>query len=154
MRSAAIAALVSLMAGAASAQERAHVTFPVPAVAIQAGDTLTEEMIVERTLIANATALRTHHTLRASVVGRVARRAIAAGSAIPLNALREAHVFKEGERVALAFASGALSIRGAGIALQPGVVGSPVRVRNVDTGVIVNGVVRADGSVEIDGSGS
>jgi flagella basal body P-ring formation protein FlgA len=37
------------------------------------------------------------------------------------------------------------------LALQPGIVGSMVRARNVDTGVILNGVVRPDGRIEVGG---
>jgi flagella basal body P-ring formation protein FlgA len=152
MRSALIAAALAAMAGVAHAGDGAAVSFPVPSVAIQAGDTLSEDLVVERKLVANAVALRTHHTQRASVVGKVARRPLAAGAAIPLNALREAHAFKEGQRVEVEFAAGGLSIRGSAVALQPGIVGATVRVRNVDTGVVVSGTVRPDGSVEVGGS--
>ena len=127
------------------------VEFPVPSVTILVGDTITDDLVVERRLVANAAAIRTHHTTRASIVGKVARRVLPAGAAIPLNALRDAHVFREGERVNLEFSSGALSIRGSGIALGPGVVGQSVRVRNSDTGVVLSGVVRADGSIEVGG---
>jgi flagella basal body P-ring formation protein FlgA len=126
--------------------------FPVPAVTISAGDMLSDELIVERKLAANAAALRMYHTSRAGIAGKVARRTIPAGSAIPVNALRDAYVFREGERVTLELAIGGLSIRGTGVALQPGIVGQTIRVRNIDTGVIVSGVVRSDGSVEVGGS--
>jgi flagella basal body P-ring formation protein FlgA len=110
---------------------------------------LTDEMVTARRLVASAAALRTHYTSRQSVVGKVAGRPLPAGAAIPLNALREAHAFKDGERVVVVYASGGLSIRATGIALQPGIIGGTARVRNVDTGVVVSGVVRQDGSVAV-----
>lgn len=146
-----IAAASSLASFAAGAGERAAVRFPVPAIPVTAGDTIADDMLTERELIANDAAVRTHHTQRAAIVGKVARRSLPAGMAIPLNALREIHLFKEGERVVMEFQSGGLSIRGTGIALQPGVAGQPARIRNLDTGVIVTGTVRADGSVEVGG---
>jgi flagella basal body P-ring formation protein FlgA len=81
----------------------------------------------------------------------VAKHILPAGSAIPVNALREPYVFKEGERVELSFTSGDLAIRGFGIALQPGVVGQAVKLRNPETGIVVTGVVQADGSVSVGG---
>ena len=126
-------------------------SFPVPAVVIHAGDVLSDDMLVDRRLVANRIALRTHYTSRNQIVGKVARRPLAAGAAIPMNALREPYAFQEGERVVVEYASGGLSIRGIGTALQPGVVGSSVRVRNLDTGIIVNGVVQDDGRIEVGG---
>jgi flagella basal body P-ring formation protein FlgA len=148
MRLLLLAAALSL-ASAAAAETTG--LFLVPTVAIQTGDTITDEMIGERRLIANAVALRTHVTARDEVVGKVARRPIRAGAAIPLNALQMPQVFKEGERVTLEFRHGGISIRGAGVALQTGIAGKAVRVRNADTGTIVSGIAQADGSVAVGG---
>lgn len=126
-------------------------SFPVPTVTVRAGDVLSDDIVIERRLIANQVALRTHYTIRNEVVGKVARRPLAAGAAIPINALREPFAFKEGERVVVEYASGGLRIRAMAVALQPGIVGSSARARNVDTGVIVNGVVHSDGRIEVRG---
>jgi flagella basal body P-ring formation protein FlgA len=134
-----------------AAAEHEATLFPVPRVALQPGDTLADHLVGERRLIAGAAARRAYYTTRDAVVGKVARRALPAGAAIALNAVRDAYLFKEGERVTLELASRGLSIRGAGVALQPGSVGQSVRVRNIDTGVIVSGVVKADGAVEVGG---
>ena len=77
--------------------------FPVPSINIGAGDMITNEMLTEKRLIANAIAQRTHFTSRNALVGKVAKRPIAVGSAIPINAVRDAYVFKEGERIKLQF---------------------------------------------------
>jgi len=127
------------------------VSFPVPTVTIRAGEVLDDEMLMERRLVANQIALRTHYTSRDQVIGKVARRPLAAGAAIPMNALRDAYAFKEGERVVVEYTSGGLRIRGMAIALQPGVIGGSVRARNLDTGVVLNGVVQSDGRVEVGG---
>lgn len=146
-----MAVVLLVQSHGASSSDLEATNFPVPNVAIQVGETLTENLIVERRLVANPIALRTHHSSREGVIGKVALKRLAAGAAIPLNALRSSHVFKEGERVTVEFLSGALSIRTVGVALQPGVIGGPVKVKNIDTGTIVTGVVRSDGIVEIRG---
>ncbi|MGE0629215.1 MAG: flagellar basal body P-ring formation chaperone FlgA [Hyphomicrobiaceae bacterium] len=142
---------VLVAASPVTAGDRATYSFPVPSVTINAGDKLTDELVVERDLVANSVALRTYFTAKDQVVGKVAKRVIRAGAAIPINALREDYVFKEGERVMLEFTSGGLSIFGAGLAIQPGVIGEPVRVRNIDTGVVVTGVVKPNGRVAVEG---
>lgn len=144
-------AALCLAGHGAQAGEPQTTGFPVPSVPIMVGETLSAELIIERQLVANTMAIRTHYTNRDAVVGKVARRPLPAGAAIPLNALRDPVAFKEGDRVSIEYASGGLSIRATAIAVQPGVVGQAVRVRNVDTGAILSGVVRPDGSVEVGG---
>lgn len=125
---------------------------PVPSVTVRAGDVIVNSAIDYRKLIVNEAAARSYVLAREQVVGKVARRSLPAGAAIPLNAIREPWLFKDGERVAIQFASGGLNIRGAGVALQPGVVGELINVRNIDTGVNVRGIVQPDGSVQVEGN--
>lgn len=146
-----MAAMLAGFATSAVAETAASFSFPVPVVTLRAGDVLTEELVVDRQLFANAQALRTYLTSRAAVIGKVAKHVLPAGSAIPVNALREPYAFKEGERVEVSFTSGGLAISGFGVALQPGVVGQAVKLRNPETGIVVTGVVQADGSVSVGG---
>lgn len=133
-----------------SAQAHAGgMALPVPTVTILQGDVLADELVGEDRFIVNARQVQGFHTSREAVIGKVARRVLPAGHAIPINALREPWVFKEGERVAIVFASGGLSIEATGIALEPGIAGKLISVRNADTGLIVRGVVDASGRVEI-----
>lgn len=138
-----------MAAGPAAADGMA---IPVPNFAVRAGEVMTGDGLVERKMVVGESAARTYVVTREQAVGKVARRALAAGAAIPLNALREPWLFKDGERIAIHFASGGLNIRGAGVALQPGVLGELINVRNIDTGVMVRGTVQTDGSVQVEGN--
>lgn len=122
---------------------------PVPTVTILQGDVLAEELIGEDRFIVNARQVQGFFTSRDAVVGKVARRVLPAGHAIPINALRDPWVFKEGDRVPIVFAFGGLSIEATGIALEPGIAGKLISVRNSDTGLIVRGVVAVSGRVEV-----
>lgn len=122
---------------------------PVPTVTILQGDILADTLIVEQSVTASQRVLRNYYTSRDAVLGKVARRVLPAGHAIPINALREPYVFKEGERVSLVFNTGGLSIEASGIALEPGVSGKMISVRNADTGVVVRGSVQENGSVQV-----
>jgi flagella basal body P-ring formation protein FlgA len=122
---------------------------PVPTVTILQGDVLADELVGEQRFIVTGRQVQGFHTSREAVVGKVARRVLPAGHAIPVNALREPWVFKEGDRVSLVFTTGGLSIEATGIALEPGVAGKLISVRNADTGIIVRGVVHASGRVTV-----
>lgn len=142
------AGLMVATAGAAAAQS-SGVLMPVPTSTLYQGDVLSEDMLTEQRFFPSASQLPAYHTSREAVVGKVARRVLPAGHAIPINAIREPYLFKEGERVSLVFTTGGLSIEASGFAIQPGVLGNMVSVRNADTGIVVRGIVQADGRVQV-----
>ena len=142
--------LVQVMSSAASSQTET-LRFPVPSIPLSPGDVITNDVLVDRALVANAVAQKAYVIDRDAIIGKIARRALAAGAAIPLSAVREPFVFQEGQRVIIDYTDGSLSIQGAGIALQPGAVGQTVRIRNIETGVIVTGVVLPSGGVSVGG---
>jgi flagella basal body P-ring formation protein FlgA len=144
-----IAAGFMIAAASAAMAQAGGVTMPVPTTTLYQGDVLTEDMLTEQRFFPSASQLPAYHTSREAVVGKVARRVLPAGHAIPINALREPYLFKEGERVSLVFTAGGLSIEASGFAIQAGVVGSMISVRNADTGIIVRGIVQADGRVQV-----
>lgn len=141
---------VLLQHTAAGAAETA-IPFPVPASPIRSGETISDGMLAERNLVANAVAQRSYATSREALVGKVARRALPAGAAVPLSAVREPYAVSEGQRVTLEYRDAGLSIQCAGVALQAGAPGQEIRVRNVETGLVVSGLVRPNGSIAVGG---
>jgi flagella basal body P-ring formation protein FlgA len=144
-------AVVAILAAATPsvASGPSATSIPVPTITIMQGDVVGDEHLFDQNVVASEKVLRNYFTSREAVVGKVARRVLPKGHAIPINAVREPYMFKEGERVALVFATGGLSIETSGVALQPGVVGTMVNVRNVDTGIIVRGTVKENGTVQV-----
>jgi len=90
---------------------------------------------------------------RIDVVGKAARRTLLPGRAIPLAAIDNPRVIRSGGEVTMVYIDGALTITTTGAALQDGSVGETVKVRNTDSGVTVQGRVRADGSILVGGGG-
>lgn len=129
-----------------------QVTVPLAAVTIYPGDVVKRELLQERTISVRSSLAKSYFTSHEELVGKVAVRVLPTGKAIPLNAVRDPHVFKEGQRVTLNYGDGGLAITGAGQALQPGVVGRTVNVKNLDTGIVVRGEVLADGTVSVGGA--
>ena len=83
------------------------------------------------------------------VSGFVSTRTLLPGRTIPVAALREAWTVERGKSVEMVFAGNGLVITAPGMSLENATAGALVKVRNMDSGVIVSGVVRSDGSVQV-----
>lgn len=121
----------------------------LPIVTIYPGNVIKRDLLIERGVPPRTHAYKSYHASIETIVGKVAVRVLQAGKAVPLNAVRDPYVFKEGQRVTLVFSDGGLVITATGQATQPGVVGQTINVKNLDSGVVVRGVVQPDGNVAV-----
>ncbi|MGX5667897.1 flagellar basal body P-ring formation chaperone FlgA [Rhizobium daejeonense] len=83
------------------------------------------------------------------VIGKVSKRTLVPGRTIPVSSLREPFAVQRGSTMRMTVNTGGMTISAAGTPLQDAMVGDVVRMRNLDTGVIVSGTVMADGTVEV-----
>lgn len=141
-----LAALVLSSLPAAAASQKA---LPVPATTISAGEVIREDALVERGFAPNMPGIEAFFDSKTFVVGRAARRTLLPGQPIPTNAVEDPRVVTRGVPVRVVVEDQGLMIIAYGVPLQSGGVGSLIRVRNVDTGVVVMGVVQPDGSIRI-----
>jgi flagellar basal body P-ring formation protein FlgA len=142
----AVALLGLAFAGAAAAEER---RLPVPAVTIRPGEVIKEEMIAERAFASNLLGVALFIEARPGLLGRMARRTLVPGQPIPVNAVEDSWSVTRGAAVKIVVEENGLSIVAYGSALQSGAAGTLIPVRNVDTGVIIRGIVEPDGSVRV-----
>jgi flagella basal body P-ring formation protein FlgA len=144
----ALAAGLWLASGlAALAQD---LTPPTPRVVIYPGDIIAEDMLSD--LPSNtARGVGAYAQTYSAVIGKMARRTLLPGQAIPIAAVDNPRLVSNGGEVKLVFVDGGLSIVTTGSALQDGSVGELVKVRNDDSGVTVSGVVQPDGAVLVSG---
>ena len=123
---------------------------PTPKVVIYPGDIIHNDMLSD--LPADtARGVGPFAETRSAVVGKMARRTLLPGGAIPLSALDFPRLVVNGAVVSLVYIEGGLSISAVGMALQDGAAGDFVKVRNDDSGVTVIGVVQPDGAVRVSG---
>ncbi len=123
---------------------------PSPKAVIYPGDTISEDMLTETPL--TAPSYSGPVALAADdVVGMMAIRTLLPGVSIPMSAVAPPRLFRAGAPVKMLYIDGGLQITASGAALQDGVVGQTVTVRNDDSGVTVSGRVRSDGSVLVSG---
>jgi flagellar basal body P-ring formation protein FlgA len=140
--------LTGLSLGCAGLDARADdKMLPVPSVAVPAGAAIRADMLVERGFAPNSPGLGALVESKDRLVGRVARRTLLPGQPIPANAVDEPGTVTRGVPVKLIVMDDGLTIVAYAAPLQSGGVGARIRLRNLDTGVIVMGIVQPDGTV-------
>jgi flagella basal body P-ring formation protein FlgA len=145
-------ALMALALVAGSAPAFAQEVVLIPNRVIYPGETVEMASLKEVTLkpgkiIPPAVSIRA-----ADIEGKVAKRTLLPGRYIPTASLREAWLVEQGAAVQVTYVSGVLTISASAVTLQSGAAGDLVRVRNIDSGKVLSGVVMADGSIRVGAS--
>lgn len=150
MKKSLLVMLVAIFAAGIAAHANAQsIILPVPAVTIYPGDTIKESMLKERSFLSTFRSRAAVIETPVQLIGKVARRTLLPGEAIPTNAVDDAQLVTRGSTTQIIFQEDGLTISAIGSPLQSGSLGEQIRVRNVDTGRIILGVVQADGTVRI-----
>ena len=131
---------------AAAAERR-----PVPALTIYPGDIIHENMLTDAE-VSDAAASAAFASNRTMLLGKVARRTLLPGQAIPTNAVGEPKLVTIGARVRLVYQEDGLIISTYASALQAGAAGDFVSVRNLESGITIGGTIASDGSVHVGAS--
>ncbi len=85
----------------------------------------------------------------ADLAGRLTRRAIPAGVVLTADALDAAYIIYRGQSVTLAATAGGLEVRASGVALANAATSQRVRVRNLLSLKVVEGVAESAGVVRV-----
>lgn len=128
----------------------ANVELPVPRQTIMAGTEISHQDLIERKFpsrTAHQFAVSTH---RAQLVGMVARRTLLPGQPVPVKSVEKPILVRRGEPARLVFREQGLVIIMQVESLQNGGAGSFVRVRNIDSGLVVSGRVQNDGTIRVE----
>ncbi|HEY8163083.1 MAG TPA: flagellar basal body P-ring formation chaperone FlgA [Methylocystis sp.] len=136
----------ALFVGTALADGR---VVPTARITIYPGDRIDESMLEDVEVSLDSTSQKGVIESRNELVGKVARRTLLPGQAIPSIAVENPRLVKIGSQVKIMFSEDGLVITALGMALQAGSVGDLVRVRNQDSGLMVNGVVQSDGTIRV-----
>jgi flagella basal body P-ring formation protein FlgA len=143
---AAIAGATVWLATGAVAGER---LYPVPRVTIYPGDKFDDARLEDQPLPFEPGPENGIVELRRDLIGKVSRRTLLPGQPIPLSAVENPRIISVGAQVRIIFAEDGLFITALGVALQQGAIGEVIRVRNHDSGLMVNGVIQPDGSIKV-----
>ncbi|WP_240540128.1 flagellar basal body P-ring formation chaperone FlgA [Salinarimonas soli] len=143
-----LATLAALLAGPALPALADGRPWPVPTVTIYPGETIRDSIIEDREFPGMADRPQAVDSRRV-LVGKVARRTLAPGQLIPINAVEDPKLVVRGTPVQVVFAQDGLVISALASPLQSGSVGEMVRARNIDSGLVVVGTVQADGTLRV-----
>jgi len=127
--------------------EASSINLPVPRTTIHPGEEITHQHLIERRFPSRTAQQFRVVPHRNDAVGKTARRTLPAGRPIPENAVENEVLVKRGEPARLVFQEQGLIIIMQVEAMQSGSEGKVVRVRNIDSGLIVTGVVQDDGTI-------
>jgi flagella basal body P-ring formation protein FlgA len=141
-------ALALVLAHAGSALS-ANVDLPVPRTTIYPGDTISEDQLTERAFVAHTVTRSTIFDDKQALIGRVAKRTLLPGQPVPIAAVRDAYLVNAGKSSLVVFEMAGLTITTQAVALQNGVAGDVVTLRNPDSGVVIQGTVERDGTVRL-----
>jgi flagellar basal body P-ring formation protein FlgA len=125
-------------------------TVPSPKQVIYPGDVIHESMLSD-IVVDDASGDDSIIGDRAALIGKVAKRTLLPGRAIPSFAVANPRAVANGAHVTLVYRDGGLTIVTSAQALEPGAVGDTIKVRNDDSGLTVTGRIQADGSVSVSG---
>lgn len=136
-------------AAPAAAQDAPGGLLPVPAVTIARGAVVTASMLTEKQFYFDPDRPLAVMVDPTAAIGREARRTLAAGKPIPLNAFREARLVVRGKLTEARFRTGNLTISATVLPQGDGGAGDLVQFRNLDSGRTMAGVVAMDGTIEV-----
>lgn len=111
--------LLAAMAGAGAAD---RIAFVVPSATVYPGQIVSDTALLEKQFFINAPAATQYVLSLDQAVGKVARKTLLPGT---------------------------LTITAMGTPLESGVAGDFIKVRNVDSGIIVSGTVLANGRIQV-----
>ncbi|MBP0615740.1 flagellar basal body P-ring formation chaperone FlgA [Jiella mangrovi] len=139
------ALLAALPAGAAEME------MPVPVTIVYPGQSIAERGLTTSAFIVKDDKIELFALNETMLEGMVAKRTLLPGNAIRLTDIALPDLVKAGAQVTLIYREESLVITGIGTALGSGATGDVVKVRNIDSGIVVSGVVASDGTIRIEG---
>lgn len=143
-----LALLLSVPALCASAQDMVV----VPLRVIYPGETISVDALNEVPLRRSPNGLGSIARHLEELDGKVARRTLLPGRLVSLASVREPYLVERGSVVTVTFVQDNLMISLQAIPLQSGAAGDFIKLRNIDSGAVITGVVMGDGTVRIGAS--
>lgn len=138
--------------GAAQPAVAVERDLPVPAQTIYPNEIISEAKLVTRRFMTTDHSVLGYVTASAEIIGKQARRRLAAGKPILLSAFSEPVVIRRGALVTAAYNEDGFSISTTLVALQDGVAGDVIEARNGSSGIVIKAVVKPDGTLALDGA--
>ncbi|MBC2887576.1 flagellar basal body P-ring formation protein FlgA [Ochrobactrum sp. CM-21-5] len=138
-----------LLSGAGGANAADRIAFVVPSATVYPGQIVSDTALLEKQFFINAPAASQYVLSPDQAAGKVARKTLLRGKPILVSALGEPSLVTRGVPAPLVFTAGTLIITAMGTPLESGAAGDFIKIRNIDSGIIVSGTVLADGRIQV-----
>ncbi|GGE23750.1 flagella basal body P-ring formation protein FlgA [Aureimonas endophytica] len=151
-RSGAVLAILMAFAGPAMPAQpaSADIDLPVPAGVVYPGQSVSDKGLSRVRFRVPAAKLSAYVIEEGMLGDRVAKRTLLPNQPILLSDLKSPDIVRAGVNAPIVYREGGVFIAGIGMPLVSAAEGERIRVRNVDSGITINGVVQADGTIEVD----
>ncbi|MBB4953965.1 flagella basal body P-ring formation protein FlgA [Agrobacterium vitis] len=120
----------------------------VPSDIIYPGEAIPESKL-QRVKVTNPNLGGGYASSISEVSGMLSTKTLLPGRTIPLAMLKKPYAVTRGSKLRLVVSIGNLTISAGGSPMDDANIGDVIRVRNLDSGQIVNGTVMADGTVQV-----
>ncbi|MBB3935573.1 flagellar basal body P-ring formation chaperone FlgA [Aureimonas phyllosphaerae] len=134
---------------AAGTAGAADLNLPVPTAVIYPGQSVLDRGVISARFTVPGNQLSAYVVEEGMLKDRIARRTLLPNQPILLSDLKSPDAVTVGQVATLIYREEGLLITGKGLPLQSAQAGQPVRVRNVDSGVLISGIASEDGSIEV-----
>ncbi|WP_152046133.1 flagellar basal body P-ring formation chaperone FlgA [Aureimonas psammosilenae] len=128
----------------------ADLDLPVPAGVVYPGQSVSEKGVAKIRFTVPAAKLSAYVVEEGMLTDRVAKRTLLPNQPILLSDLKSPNIIRAGVPAPIVYREGGVFIAGLGTPLASAGEGDRIRVRNTDSGITINGVVQADGTIEVD----
>jgi flagella basal body P-ring formation protein FlgA len=91
-----------------------------------------------------------YFTNREELIGKQVTRPVLIGAAFTTQTVKNAQQIKRGDRIGLIATTGGLQVRMSGEALENGAMGEKIRVRNLSSKRVVEGIILSRATVQVD----
>lgn len=134
---------------AAGTAGAADLNLPVPTAVVYPGQSVLDRGVISARFTVPGNQLSAYVVEEGMLKDRIARRTLLPNQPILLSDLKSPDAVTAGQVATLIYREEGLLITGKGLPLQSAQAGQPVRVRNVDSGVLISGIASEDGSIEV-----
>ena len=143
------AAALGLVPAAGSSAGAADLNLPVPTVVVYPGQSVLDRGVISARFTVPGNQLSAYVVEEGMLKDRLARRTLLPNQPILLSDLKSPDAVTAGQVATLIYREEGLLITGKGMPLQSAQAGQSVRVRNVDSGILISGIASEDGSIEV-----
>ena len=127
----------------------ADIDLPVPSAVVYPGQNIADKGISTIRFKVPAARLSSYVVEEGMLSERVARRTLLPNQPILLSDLKSPDIIRAGVPASIVYREGGVFITGLGTPLASAAEGDRIRVRNTDSGITINGIVQADGTIEV-----